>query len=145
MFDFKYPYTDFHELNLDWMLKKFAEIEKIKGPYKHKIHITGYMRIEGGLVGDIDAYFDYINTVETPYTSLIDIDSALHVLAYGTITTQNNKWLIYGFTNKDGTSYVKTIGAAENTIYPGEWELNASNTVERYFMSDTVIPLTVAP
>ena len=143
MFDFKYPYTDFHELNLDWMLKKFAEIEKIKGPYKHKIHITGYMRING-YTGDIDAYFDYMNSVETPYTSLADIDSALHTQAYGTVTTQTDKYLIYGFTNKDGKSYVKTIGKVQGTIDAGEWELNTSGSVERYFMSDTVIPLTTA-
>lgn len=27
LFDHKYPYTDFHEMNLDWIISKIVELE----------------------------------------------------------------------------------------------------------------------
>lgn len=42
----QFPYTNFHDLNLDWILKKLKELEEIRPLYAEKIGIVRYYYVD---------------------------------------------------------------------------------------------------
>ena len=65
MFDNKYPYTDFHELNLDWFLEQFKE-------YESKI-IT-----QDGKIATMDETVEQFTTFVTNYFNNLDVQTEIN-------------------------------------------------------------------
>lgn len=60
----EYPYTDFHELNLDWVLKKLYEFEQRLDNLKNEImdELRAEIKVElDKLKAELAAFKDYIN------------------------------------------------------------------------------------
>ena len=57
MWPFKYPYTNFHELNLDWILETIKRIEnKTDGIYKYIDNAIDNIDIDQKTVDEITKY-----------------------------------------------------------------------------------------
>lgn len=59
--DFTYPYTDMHELNLDWFLAKFKEIEEL---------VNGFETELSSVQGDISTIQSDITTIRGQITTI---------------------------------------------------------------------------
>lgn len=138
-FDFKFPYTNFHELNLDWILQKFAELKPI---YRHKIHISGYTR-RVGTVYDIDFDIEYISDRETPYTDLKEI-TLNRISARGVIsnlTQSDERYFVYDIVNKNDNTYVDTFSLYAPTLGYTEFLISLDGG-ETYNITDIIEPIT---
>ena len=61
-----YPRTDFHELNLDWILRKIKYIEEISPAYEEKNGIVRYFYVDQNAGSDLNDGL----TVNTPFQTL---------------------------------------------------------------------------
>lgn len=78
LFNHKYPYTDFHEINLDWIIAKIREVEHIVDDFKvvNKISFAGLWDIrkqyQAWTIVDTDNHTGYISIKPVPSGVSID-------------------------------------------------------------------------
>lgn len=121
--DFTYPYTDFHEMNLDWFLAKFKEIEELVNGFEADLSdvqgdISTIQSDITAIRGQITTITGNITTLRTDMTAAQSAITALQ----GSVTT-----LI-----SDMADVKVRLLAAEGTIGTLDTRLtNLSNTVSQ--------------
>lgn len=71
----EYPYTDIHELNLDWILKKMRELEELVANIKEDIlaEANAYTDAKALILqGNIDALANDVNAFKTQINDKVD-------------------------------------------------------------------------
>lgn len=105
MFGNKYPYTNFHELNLDWILSTIKDLETLMADftYRNKIEYGGEWSIEDYYKPNTIVYFNYgIYLSIKPVPSGIDILDETYWLK---IYDLSDLYAIFQVQSKD-TTYV---------------------------------------
>lgn len=129
MFNNEFPYTDFHELNLDWILKKIQYFEEYLKSFDEAILKKAYkytddeiIKLNNKLNNDFILFKDEVNT------KINDIDNKTNNF----IKYVNNKILLFENELKDINDYVQTILAQAN-----EYTNNAINNNNEYIINET--------
>lgn len=132
-----YPYTDFHELNLDWVLKYLKELDKewdefkvlntitIQGVWdisknypKYSIvedNGTGYLSLKPVPAGILISNLDYWLPVGTYSTVIADLNTRL-TAAEGNITTLQGTVAGHTTAINNLSNYVKKVDLLNGTI-----------------------------
>ena len=66
----KYPYTDFHELNADWLLKKMQELDKRLDEALQTLSTQIYNQVMEDIQPELKSLKDEMTLIENSFTSL---------------------------------------------------------------------------